>query len=235
MKHQSGNALFLILIAVALFAALSYAITQSSRGGAGIDRELETIDTAVNQQCAASVDAGIMRLKLIGGCGTDEISYELASGVNANPEAPTDKSCHLFHSNGAGVAACGEYLNPLVETGNITSRGDTTTIALLGGVSYITCPSWPWECAINVSPTGSDFRQACLEDDSTPTSRYEFDVTFTYGFAGAFCSASCGGDFSYETSSGSGGPAYYIKDDYSLTDVTGSCSRYITRVECDCW
>jgi len=109
MGRQSGNALFLILIAVALFAALSYAVTQSGRGNAGIEREQQMINQAVSEQCTASVNYAVNKLKLIVGCDSSEISYELADGSNANASAPADKSCHIFHANGAGVAPCGAY------------------------------------------------------------------------------------------------------------------------------
>jgi hypothetical protein len=109
MGRQNGNALFLILIAMALFAALSYAVTQSSRGGGDINREQKMLDQAVSEQCSASVNYAVNKLKLVAGCAASEISYELADGSNANSSAPVDKSCHVFHSNGAGVSVCGAY------------------------------------------------------------------------------------------------------------------------------
>ena len=66
MKFAKGNALFLILIAVALFAALSYAVTQSGRGGSGIDREQADILAAQIMNQVAAIQAQIQRLEIIG-------------------------------------------------------------------------------------------------------------------------------------------------------------------------
>ena len=112
MEKQKGNALFLILIAVALFAALSYAVTNSGRGGSGIDKEQVAIDASEIIQYAGLIEQAVMRLRLISGCADNEISYwhdhnedgvEDSLDILYNVNAPTDHSCHVFHPNGGNL------------------------------------------------------------------------------------------------------------------------------------
>ncbi len=101
---QSGNALFLILIAVALFAALSYAVTQSGRGGGNIDRETRELNTAQVIQYASSVRTAVDKMRLVSGCSDTDYSFQNSSVAGyVNPTSPTDFSCHVFNAGGGGL------------------------------------------------------------------------------------------------------------------------------------
>jgi hypothetical protein len=65
-KQQSGNVLFLILIAVTLFAALSYAVTQSTRGGGNADSEKSQITLAEHTQIVSEMRVALQRMQLKG-------------------------------------------------------------------------------------------------------------------------------------------------------------------------
>lgn len=130
MKASNGNALFLILIAVALFAALSYAITQSGRGSTGIDREKASIAAARIEQYASQMQQKIQRLVTLNHCSDGQISfnndsdgdgnYVDADDDNNNPNSPSDGSCHLFHTNGANLAPF--KMDGLIDTSQSAQR-----------------------------------------------------------------------------------------------------------------
>ena len=104
-KREKGNALFLILIAVALFAALGYAITQSSRGGGkNADAEKLSLQAAQIVQYAGSIKFAIDRMRYGWGYRDTEISFEnstVAGYTNANC---TSTDCKVFDTAGGGVA-----------------------------------------------------------------------------------------------------------------------------------
>ena len=94
MSNAKGNALFLILIAVALFAALSYAVTNSGRGGSGIDREQADILAGQVMQSIAGFQSHLQRLEIIQG-------YDQ---VTLNDAAPTSSgTCYI---GGASSTPC---------------------------------------------------------------------------------------------------------------------------------
>ncbi len=106
MKPQRGNILFLILLAVVLFAALSYAVTQGMRGG-GNDAGPEKARTIAAEilNYATLMEQTINRLRVSGGCTPVQISLEntVESGY-ANAYSPVDKHCNVFDPAGGGMS-----------------------------------------------------------------------------------------------------------------------------------
>ncbi len=108
-EPQSGNALFLILIAVVLFAALSYAITQSNRSSGNVGRETNTISGTTIMQYATGVQTGIQRL-LLRGVTPNEVLFNDPANYSINTTR------EVFHPDGGGVAY--QEADPnVVETG----------------------------------------------------------------------------------------------------------------------
>lgn len=107
--RQKGNILFLILLAVVLFAALSYAVTQSMRGG-GKDARTENADAKAADilNYFSQLDTAIQRMMLTGSVKDYEINFYYQSGskyVNGNNDNYncTQSRCRVFDPAGGGV------------------------------------------------------------------------------------------------------------------------------------
>jgi type II secretory pathway pseudopilin PulG len=142
----SGNVVFIILIAVALFGALSYAVTQGF-SGANANRitkqQAKAAATAIIKY-ATDVEQAITRLQLVNDCSDEQISFERhpfdgsdTDYINLN--APSDFSCHVFHPDGGAVPLYeipAKWIDPNVtawpeNAGEIVFTGDMP-VALLG-------------------------------------------------------------------------------------------------------
>jgi len=105
MKNAKGNALFLILIAVALFAALSYAVTNSGRGGGGIDREQMELKVSEFLNIVSSIQAFYTRNEAMGYYDQIIISdADLDTNGNVyNPDGTTTTGATIGLFSGEGV------------------------------------------------------------------------------------------------------------------------------------
>ncbi|MDY0029406.1 MAG: hypothetical protein RBR86_05640 [Pseudobdellovibrionaceae bacterium] len=103
--RESGNALFLILIAVALFGALTYAVSSSTRSGStggGRQEDNEVIASSLLQY-ASGMAMTVERMRLSNGCSESNISFEtpLMSYDHTHSPPVLDK-CKVFHPSGGG-------------------------------------------------------------------------------------------------------------------------------------
>ena len=100
--------MFYILIAVALFGALGFAVSNMMRstagGSVGAERASVYADDVLSY--AHVIREATAALMISNNCSEAQISFERApfDGSDedyANIESPSDLSCHIFHSNGA--------------------------------------------------------------------------------------------------------------------------------------
>lgn len=112
---QRGNILFLILLAVVLFAALSYAVTSSMRGGGNdASNEKATAQAAELLNYFAQMDGAVQRMMLTGGVKDYELNFyyqtdsKFVFSSNDNTNC-TESRCRVFDPAGGGVN--GQALN----------------------------------------------------------------------------------------------------------------------------
>ncbi|QQG36104.1 MAG: hypothetical protein HYS17_11535 [Micavibrio aeruginosavorus] len=184
---ERGNVLFLILIAVALFAALSYAVTQSTRSGGGAsDNETGLINSAQLTQYPAGVRTAVVRM-IIGGTDVNNIEFNPPSNFQAS-----SPSVGVFHPSAGGATYAtapveimdpadgntgGEWVfnaeNQINFIGTTDGGGPTAAtaevIAFLPGITQSVCQRINTELGLPANaPTESGLDIASLMDDATP-------------------------------------------------------------------
>ena len=117
-RGERGNVLFLILIAVALFAALSYAVTSSTRGGGGnASEETSLVQSSAVTQYPSAVRTALIRMIVNGVDSADLLfdSPENSFGDEINTTQLERRA--VFHPRGGG-ASKGTAPADIMESGN---------------------------------------------------------------------------------------------------------------------
>ncbi|MCB9990621.1 MAG: hypothetical protein H6867_04465 [Rhodospirillales bacterium] len=98
-RGERGNVLFLVLIAVILFAALSYAVTRSTRQPNGRDDGIDRIVVAELSQYPATVRMGVTMMTV-----ENVAPEELAFNAPADFGDLSRVEAGVFHPGGGGIA-----------------------------------------------------------------------------------------------------------------------------------
>ncbi|MBI3441380.1 MAG: hypothetical protein HY052_06225 [Proteobacteria bacterium] len=103
--RQAGNVLFFILIAIALFAALTFSFSRSSRMAGKMSFEDSQIYAQQIISYADKVNNALQRVMLGNGCLESQINFDNSTVAGyANAASPANKKCNIFDSAGGVIA-----------------------------------------------------------------------------------------------------------------------------------
>ncbi len=102
-QSTRGNAVFLVLIAMALFAALAYAMTSGFRGGSGPTQEQSRLAAAEMIQYGNGLRIIMDKMMLMGGASDTNIFFA-ATGAHADyGVVGAQAATEIFHPSGGGA------------------------------------------------------------------------------------------------------------------------------------
>lgn len=103
VELQKGSALFLILIAVVLFGALSFSIANMLRGGDNTDISDEKAGLYAGEllNYGRSLRQSVQNIRISNGCDDADISFE--NSIESGYTNGSNTECQVFHGNGGGM------------------------------------------------------------------------------------------------------------------------------------
>lgn len=104
-RTESGNVLFLILIATALFAALTYTVVNSSRSGSTSQQERISLSAGQLIQYPADIRASAMRITIMGNALDTDISFDTGNWGHTNYQhgVPQPDRNKIFSPDGGSL------------------------------------------------------------------------------------------------------------------------------------
>ena len=111
-NRQNGNVLLIILIAVGLFAALTYTVSFSTRNAKSLDDETMALSVSQVLDYASKIDNAVRFLMLENECMESEISFHFDSDGDGSLETDgsdlfynngSDTKCYVFDPDGASM------------------------------------------------------------------------------------------------------------------------------------
>lgn len=135
--NQQGNVLFMVLIAIALFGALTVNVMRSENVAGSIHNESLSIQLYQLTDYASQIEQAVTDLMVQRGCALTELSFDHADRANyntaehyLNANSPSGNVCDIFATAGAGVP----YKEPLamVAEAGTSEYGITGIMAIEG-------------------------------------------------------------------------------------------------------
>lgn len=194
INKESGNVLFLILIAVALFAALSYVVTQSTRSGGGsTEREKNILSSAQMTQYPTALRTAMIRL-VLGGVSVENVKFDApgTAGFTAQSTAVL-----IFHPSGGGATyqqapadlMTSNSLGAWNFNGNfdvpsigVSGSGGNDVIAFLRDISSGVCKQLNEELSISTSACGAGDMTNGVPEMANSTATIAQDMVQGYTF-----------------------------------------------------